>query len=80
MLFLTKKWLTFIVVNDKWKWKWNYVGVAVGCGWQAFVAYVNVGCYYVVGVPFGCLLAFYFELGAKVQQLSSNQISHTLYV
>ncbi|XP_023771477.1 protein DETOXIFICATION 40 [Lactuca sativa] len=40
-------------------------GVAVGCGWQAFVAYVNVGCYYVVGVPFGCLLAFYFELGAK---------------
>ncbi|KAK3039709.1 hypothetical protein RJ639_027050 [Escallonia herrerae] len=24
-------------------------GVAVGCGWQAFVAYVNVGCYYVVG-------------------------------
>ncbi|KAL6330368.1 hypothetical protein AAG906_040297 [Vitis piasezkii] len=24
-------------------------GVAVGCGWQAFVAYVNVGCYYIVG-------------------------------
>nr|CAD1819230.1 unnamed protein product [Ananas comosus var. bracteatus] len=22
-------------------------GVAVGCGWQAFVAYVNVGCYYI---------------------------------
>ncbi|KAG5231980.1 Protein TRANSPARENT TESTA [Salix suchowensis] len=28
-------------------------GVAVGCGWQAFVAYVNVGCYYVVGIPSG---------------------------
>ncbi|KAM2916662.1 hypothetical protein FF1_045549 [Malus domestica] len=40
-------------------------GVAVGCGWQAFVAYVNVGCYYVVGVPFGALLGFYFKLGAK---------------
>ncbi|XP_011628469.1 protein DETOXIFICATION 40 [Amborella trichopoda] len=39
-------------------------GVAVGCGWQAFVAYVNVGCYYFVGVPFGCLLGFYFNLGA----------------
>jgi len=39
-------------------------GVAVGCGWQAFVAYVNVGCYYVVGVPLGCLLGFYFDLGA----------------
>lgn len=40
-------------------------GVAVGCGWQAFVAYVNVGCYYVVGIPVGSLLGFYFNLGAK---------------
>lgn len=40
-------------------------GVAVGCGWQAFVAYVNIGCYYVVGVPLGALLGFYFKLGAK---------------
>ncbi|CAF1931458.1 unnamed protein product [Brassica oleracea] len=28
-------------------------GVAVGCGWQAFVAKVNVGCYYIVGIPLG---------------------------
>lgn len=41
-------------------------GVAVGCGWQAFVAYVNVGCYYVVGIPLGCLLGFHFNLGVKV--------------
>ncbi|KAI3765211.1 hypothetical protein L2E82_15239 [Cichorium intybus] len=40
-------------------------GVAVGCGWQAFVAYVNIGCYYAVGVPLGVLLAFYFDFGAK---------------
>ncbi|KAF9669525.1 hypothetical protein SADUNF_Sadunf14G0116600 [Salix dunnii] len=40
-------------------------GVAVGCGWQAFVAYVNVGCYYLVGIPFGTLFGFYFNLGAK---------------
>ncbi|KAL6992784.1 Protein DETOXIFICATION 40 [Sarracenia purpurea var. burkii] len=40
-------------------------GVAVGCGWQAFVAYVNVGCYYFVGLPVGCLLGFKFDLGAK---------------
>ncbi|XP_027087698.1 protein DETOXIFICATION 40 [Coffea arabica] len=40
-------------------------GVAVGCGWQKFVAYVNVGCYYGVGVPLGTLLAFKFKLGAK---------------
>ncbi|KAE8707481.1 MATE efflux family protein [Hibiscus syriacus] len=40
-------------------------GVAVGCGWQAFVAYVNVGCYYVVGIPLGCVLGFKYNLGAK---------------
>ncbi|XP_017701205.3 protein DETOXIFICATION 40-like [Phoenix dactylifera] len=40
-------------------------GVAVGCGWQAFVAYVNVGCYYVVGIPIGVLLGFKFNYGAK---------------
>ncbi|XP_073150037.1 protein DETOXIFICATION 40-like [Henckelia pumila] len=40
-------------------------GVAVGCGWQAFVAYVNVGCYYIVGLPLGAVLGFKFNLGAK---------------
>ncbi|XP_048127395.1 protein DETOXIFICATION 40-like [Rhodamnia argentea] len=40
-------------------------GVAVGCGWQAFVAYINIGCYYVIGIPSGLLLGFYFRLGAK---------------
>ncbi|GMH15790.1 hypothetical protein Nepgr_017631 [Nepenthes gracilis] len=40
-------------------------GVAVGCGWQAFVAYVNVGCYYIIGVPLGVVLGFKFDLGAK---------------
>lgn len=40
-------------------------GVAVGCGWQSFVAYVNVCCYYFVGIPLGCLLGFKFNLGAK---------------
>lgn len=40
-------------------------GVAVGCGWQAFVAYVNVGCYYIIGIPIGVLLGFKFDFGAK---------------
>ncbi|CAN1232446.1 Protein DETOXIFICATION 40, partial [Linum perenne] len=40
-------------------------GVAVGCGWQAFVAYVNVGCYYVIGVPLGVFFGFYLDFGAK---------------
>ncbi|XP_043693634.1 protein DETOXIFICATION 40-like [Telopea speciosissima] len=40
-------------------------GVAVGCGWQKFVAYLNVGCYYIVGIPLGTLLGFKFKFGAK---------------
>ncbi|KAF0921705.1 hypothetical protein E2562_013442, partial [Oryza meyeriana var. granulata] len=40
-------------------------GVAVGCGWQKIVAYINVGCYYLVGIPLGFLLCFKFHLGAK---------------
>ncbi|XP_019458363.1 PREDICTED: protein DETOXIFICATION 40-like [Lupinus angustifolius] len=40
-------------------------GVAVGCGWQSFVAYVNVACYYGVGIPLGAVLGFYFKFGAK---------------
>lgn len=40
-------------------------GVAVGCGWQALVAYINVGCYYIIGVPVGCVLGFKFDLGVK---------------
>ncbi|KAJ6292408.1 hypothetical protein OIU78_024560 [Salix suchowensis] len=40
-------------------------GVAVGCGWQAFVAYVNVACYYIIGIPLGCILGFTCDMGAK---------------
>ncbi|CAN1232452.1 Protein DETOXIFICATION 40 [Linum perenne] len=41
------------------------LGVAVGCGWQEFVAYVNIGSYYVVGIPMGVILGFYFNFGVK---------------
>ncbi|XP_059066508.1 protein DETOXIFICATION 33-like [Cryptomeria japonica] len=39
--------------------------VAVGGGWQGLIAYVNVGCYYVIGLPLGLLMGYKFELGAK---------------
>ncbi|CAN6990765.1 unnamed protein product [Brassica rapa subsp. trilocularis] len=45
-------------------------GVAVGCGWQAFVAKVNVGCYYIIGIPIGTLFGFYFEYDAKARYFS----------
>ncbi|XP_062159043.1 protein DETOXIFICATION 27-like [Alnus glutinosa] len=40
-------------------------GVAVGSGWQAWVAYINLGCYYVVGLPLGIVLGWVFDLGVK---------------
>ncbi|KAF8694722.1 hypothetical protein HU200_037808 [Digitaria exilis] len=38
-------------------------GVAVGSGWQALVAYVNIGSYYLIGVSFGVILAWGFHYG-----------------
>lgn len=38
-------------------------GVAVGSGWQAFVAYINIGSYYAIGMPLGMLFGFVFPFG-----------------
>ncbi|PON33079.1 Multi antimicrobial extrusion protein [Trema orientale] len=38
-------------------------GVAVGSGWQAYVAYINLGCYYLIGVPLGFLMGWGFHQG-----------------
>ncbi|MED6110841.1 hypothetical protein PIB30_046656 [Stylosanthes scabra] len=40
-------------------------GVAIGSGWQKYVAYINLGCYYLIGVPLGVLLGFVFHLGVE---------------
>ncbi|KAH0721750.1 hypothetical protein KY290_006167 [Solanum tuberosum] len=40
-------------------------GVAVGAGWQSIVAYVNIGCYYLVGIPVGVVLGYVFKLQVK---------------
>ncbi|OIV93047.1 hypothetical protein TanjilG_20709 [Lupinus angustifolius] len=40
-------------------------GVAVGSGWQKYVAYINLGCYYGIGLPLGYLLGFVFNLGVE---------------
>ncbi|KAL3834379.1 hypothetical protein ACJIZ3_009115 [Penstemon smallii] len=38
-------------------------GVAIGGGWQALVAYINLGCYYIFGLPFGYFLGYVTNLG-----------------
>ncbi|KAF5769367.1 putative multi antimicrobial extrusion protein [Helianthus annuus] len=38
-------------------------GVAVGSGWQSYVAYINLGCYYLIGLPMGFVMGWVFQLG-----------------
>lgn len=41
-------------------------GVALGAGWQSTVAYVNLACYYIVGIPVGVVLGYVFKMQVQV--------------
>ncbi|OWM73255.1 hypothetical protein CDL15_Pgr001369 [Punica granatum] len=47
-------------------------GVAIGSGWQAVVAYINLTTYYVIGLPIGCVLGFKTSLGAAVEKAAAR--------
>ncbi|KAL6179599.1 hypothetical protein ACLB2K_051112 [Fragaria x ananassa] len=53
-------------------------GVAIGGGRQATVAYINLGCYYVFGIPLGYLLSHVADFGVMVfcKSLSSKSRYH----
>ncbi|KAL3848624.1 hypothetical protein ACJIZ3_010506 [Penstemon smallii] len=40
-------------------------GVARGCGLQHLAVFINLGTFYFIGMPIGCLLGFKFKLHAK---------------
>ncbi|XP_047152739.1 protein DETOXIFICATION 14-like [Vigna umbellata] len=40
-------------------------GIARGCGWQHLGAYINLGAYYVFGIPTAAILGFWLKLGGK---------------
>uniref|UniRef100_A0A0D3GAJ9 Protein DETOXIFICATION n=1 Tax=Oryza barthii TaxID=65489 RepID=A0A0D3GAJ9_9ORYZ len=40
-------------------------GIARGCGWQHLGAYVNLGSFYLVGIPVALLLGFGFKMEGK---------------
>ncbi|KAJ4971773.1 hypothetical protein NE237_004872 [Protea cynaroides] len=40
-------------------------GVAIGSGWQSVVAYVNLSCYYIIGIPLGIVLGYVAKLEVK---------------
>ena len=51
------------------RWSVSYIfwlGVAVGSGWQSFVAYINLGCYYFIGLPLGFFMGWIYKFGVKV--------------
>lgn len=53
----------------------NFLGVAIGSGWQAIVAYVNLATYYVIGLPIGCVLGFKTSLGVDVSSISLSLVT-----
>lgn len=40
-------------------------GVARGCGWQHIGAYINLGAFYLCGIPVAAVLGFLFKLRGK---------------
>lgn len=41
----------------------------MGAGWQSIVAYVNIACYYLIGIPIGVVLGYLTHLEVKVSFL-----------
>ncbi|MCI01349.1 protein TRANSPARENT TESTA 12-like, partial [Trifolium medium] len=46
-------------------------GVAIGSGRQAVVAYINIGSYYLVGIPLGILLGWLLPSGIVVSVVTN---------
>ncbi|XP_038974832.1 protein DETOXIFICATION 29-like isoform X2 [Phoenix dactylifera] len=40
-------------------------GVAIGAGWQALVAYANIACYYIFGIPLGLIMGYKLDMGVR---------------
>ena len=47
---------------------YTMTGVAIGTGQQKIVAYVNIACYYVIGIPIGVVLGYVVDLQVKVSK------------
>ncbi|KAF3685342.1 putative RING-H2 finger protein ATL71-like [Capsicum annuum] len=47
-------------------------GIARGCGWQKVGAIVNLGAYYLWGIPAGVVLAFFYHVGGKAKKAADR--------
>lgn len=54
------------------------IGVAIGAGWQALVAYINIGCYYIFGIPLGLSLGYMLGLGVQVTSPQSSFVENII--
>lgn len=54
-------------------------GAARGCGWQNLCAFINLGAYYVVGLPSSVLFAFVFHIGGMVSTILTLLFLHRLH-
>lgn len=46
----------------------TFSGTARGCGWQKIGAYINLGSYYLVGIPLAIVFSFVIHIGGKVKK------------
>lgn len=64
-IFMNQRKLQFLMLCLLAGIYW-FSGVAVGCGKQAIVAYINIGSYYLVGMPLGVFLGWLLPSGIIV--------------
>lgn len=55
-------------------------GVALGAGWQSTVAYVNIACYYLIGIPVGVVLGYVVNLQVKVSAFFFTHFNKYYYM
>jgi len=51
-----------------------FTGVARGCGWQRLATVINLGTFYLIGMPISVLCGFKLKLHAKVNVRLSYEI------
>lgn len=54
-------------------------GIIRGSGQQKIAAYVNLGAYYVMGIPTAIVLAFVFHIGGKVRDTKSLYFHNLIF-
>ncbi|CAN1240145.1 Protein DETOXIFICATION 12 [Linum grandiflorum] len=60
-----QKCLVLLLIFDASVKGLTFSGIARGCGWQHIGAYINLGAFYLCGIPVGVMLGFWTDLRGK---------------